>query len=85
MATSDFYCTLDFDDIDLSRPTLWRERMIELVSDRAFDTLMTDLSVTGEAIGEMPTARDWGGGCSVSGSVSSGGGWSGGISCGVRF
>ena len=85
MATSDFYCTLDFDDIDLSRPTLWRGRMTELFTDRAFDTLMTDLSVTGAAIGEMPTSRDRGGGCSVHADVGSGGGWSGGISCGVHF
>jgi hypothetical protein len=85
MATNDFECTLSFDDIELARPDLWRPRMIALVNDDTFASLMGDLSTTGTAIGEQPVSRDWGGGCEVHGDVHSGGGASGGISCGIHF
>ncbi|MES2056506.1 MAG: hypothetical protein V4564_11265 [Pseudomonadota bacterium] len=85
MATNDFICALNFDDLDLSSPDTWRNQMIDLVKDETFDSIMRDLSVTGTAIGAGPTARDWGGGCDVHGDVHSGGGASGGISCGIHF
>jgi len=85
MATKDFFCTLNFDDIDLARPEIWRAQLIDLVQDEAFSTLLSDLTITGGAIAAAPTAREWGGGCDVHADVHSGGGGSAGISCGIHF
>lgn len=83
--TNEFECVLSLDDIDLSRPDLWRPRMIDLVDDETFRSLMTDLATTAPVIGEQPVSREWGGSCTVGASVGSGGGVSGSISCGIRF
>lgn len=82
---NDLYCTLDFDDIDLSRPDLCRARMIEVFNDPTFGTLLSDLVVTGDAIRSGPVARDFGGGCDVRADIRSDGGWGVGFGCGFRF
>jgi hypothetical protein len=82
---NDLYCTLDFDDIDLSQPNNWRSRMTEVFNDPAFGTLLSDLAVTGDAIQAGPRSRDFGGSCDVRADVRSDGGWSAGVSCGIRF
>ena len=85
MATNDFTCTLDFDDIDLSSPGAWRPRMIELLRDPTFDTLMSDLVTTSQAIDSASVARGFGGSCEVSAETHSGGGSSASVHCGIHF
>jgi hypothetical protein len=82
---NDFICTLDFEDIDLSRPGGWRPRMIDLLRDPTFDTLMSDLVTTSGAMDSASVAREVGGSCEVHADVHSGGGSSAGVSCGIRF
>ncbi|MDP4540959.1 hypothetical protein Q9K01_15125 [Qipengyuania sp. DY56-A-20] len=82
---NDLYCTLVFDDLDLTSPDNWRSRMTKTFNDPTFGTLLEDLLVTGDAIRSGPVARDFGGGCDVRADVNSGGGWSAGVSCGIRF
>lgn len=83
--TNDLYCTLVFDDIDLTPSGNWRSRMTEAFRDPAFGTLLEDLVVTGDAIRKGPVARGVSGGCDLRADRHSDGGWSGGISCGIRF
>lgn len=85
MPTNEFTCTLDFDDIDLSRPGGWRPRMIDLIRDPTFDTLMSDLATTSGAMDSASVARAVGGSCRVEAEAHSGGGFSGRISCGIQF
>jgi len=85
MATNDFECGLYFDDIDLARPDLWRPRMIDMVNDETFASVMSDLVTTGTDMATRPVAREFGGSCSVRADVDRDGHVSGSVSCGFTF
>ena len=86
MKTDFFDCRFRFDDIDLTNILGCRSRMIEIVNDREFETLVRDLAVTGNAVKGGPTPRG-SGECGISGSAHggghSGGGW--GVEGGCRW